>query len=530
MRERLIGIDAGGTMTKVALFDPFGNELACERRPNKMLFPKAGWTERDADAMWQATCQAIRSVMEKTGTAPEQIIAITPSGFGAGVFIVDKEGWPVRNGVVSTDSRSTALIDEWSKTGLSKDLSTHIQQQIWPGQTLALLAWFSRFEPQTLHRAAHVLLCKDFLRMRLCNDISTDATDGGCAGIIDVNTGTIASTALEQLGLGEWIGKLPPVLPSTDIAAGLSEAASRQTGLIAGTPVARGVYDVVGCALASGVTAPNQLAVVAGTFSINSTLHHRPTLNPLPTIQAAYPVARTFLATSATPTSASNLEWMCKTMLSAEGDRALQEGKSIYDVCNALVDIALKKDNDILFFPFLFGGPQGAPGGFLGLTADNDLGDVMRAVYEGIVFAHKYDLETHLQGPDAAIPDVVRLAGGPSRSNVWAQMFADGLNLPVEIANGTEFGAKGAAICGAVASGLYADIETAIEKMVVVERRFDPVTERVSAIEEKYSTYKETVTSIAAIWNKPTRSKTSLPPGSKRALAHQHPQTRREEL
>jgi L-xylulokinase len=69
MRERLIGIDAGGTMTKVVLLDGLGNELACERRPNVMLMPHEGWTERDPDAMWNAACVALRTLME-TGSIP----------------------------------------------------------------------------------------------------------------------------------------------------------------------------------------------------------------------------------------------------------------------------------------------------------------------------------------------------------------------------------------------------------------------------------------------------------------------------
>ncbi|MEH0070043.1 hypothetical protein V6L77_06515 [Pannonibacter sp. Pt2-lr] len=39
MRERLIGIDAGGTMTKAAMFDLDGNEIACRSSPNRMQFP-----------------------------------------------------------------------------------------------------------------------------------------------------------------------------------------------------------------------------------------------------------------------------------------------------------------------------------------------------------------------------------------------------------------------------------------------------------------------------------------------------------
>ena len=56
-------------------------------------------------------------------------------------------------------------------------MSRHIEQQIWPGQTFAILAWFQENAPEILQRTAHVLSCKDFLRMRLCGDISTYNVD-----------------------------------------------------------------------------------------------------------------------------------------------------------------------------------------------------------------------------------------------------------------------------------------------------------------------------------------------------------------
>ncbi|PJN92988.1 hypothetical protein CNY89_24765, partial [Amaricoccus sp. HAR-UPW-R2A-40] len=99
------------------------------------------------------------------------------------------------------------------------------------------------------------------------------------------------------------------------------------TGLVAGTPVARGVYDVVGCSLASGLRETDQLGVVAGTFSINSTLHAAPCLDPRPTLQCPYPVGGLYLATIATPTSASNLEWLCKTMLQVYSTARLLGGE-----------------------------------------------------------------------------------------------------------------------------------------------------------------------------------------------------------
>ncbi len=500
MRERLIGIDAGGTMTKVVLFDLQGNELGIERQPNVLLLPHAGWTERDADKMWDAVCISLRALLEKTKTDPADILAVTPSGYGGGNYLVDSSGTPVRNALVSTDTRTIPLLERWAASGLSKKVSTLIEQKVWPGQTLAILAWLKENEPSAMERTAHVLGCKDFLRLRLCGDISTDPTDAGCAGILNVTCSEISREVLEVTGMAGWLPKLPPLGPGVAVAGKLSAAAARATGLREGTPVVRGVYDVVGCALATGVEDAHQLAVVAGTFAIHSTVHTRPALNPLPTIQTPYPVGNKILATTAMPTSASNLEWFCKTFLAADAAAARRSGRSIYDICNEHVAATMTSDNSILFFPFLLDGPRGAPAGFSGMTVSTTLPDMLRAIYEGVIFAHRTDLTHLLSGPDAAKPNVMRFAGGPSRSTVWSQMFADGLGLPVEITNGSELGAKGGAMCAAVATGAYASMPDAMRAMVKIENRLEPDTARSAVLDAKYEKYCSAVETSVQAW------------------------------
>jgi L-xylulokinase len=509
MRERLIGIDAGGTMTKVVLFDLQGNELGCERQPNHMMMPHPGWTERDAEHMWAATCRSIRSLLEKTKTDPANVLAITPSGYGGGVYLVDRQGVPVRNALVSTDTRSMPIIDKWAANGVRQRVSAAIEQLVWPGQTLAVLAWMQDHEPGTLNRTARVLSCKDYLRMKLCDDISTDPTDAGCAGILNVSRSEISKEAFEAASLQKWLNKLAPVGSSTEVVGKVSVAAAGETGLKAGTPVVRGVYDVVGCALATGVTNSNQLAAVAGTFSIHSTLHKKPALNPMPHIQTPYPIAGEILATTATPTSASNLEWFCKTAMTGETEKAKASGRSIYELCNDMVTSTLASDSKVQFFPFLYDGPRGAPSGFSGMTASTSMPDLLRAIYEGVVFAHRTDFNYLLTGPDAAKPNVIRFAGGPSRSAVWSQMFADGLGLPVEIANGEELGAKGGAICAAVATGAYASITEAMAKMVRIERRFEPDAARAAALTMKYQDYSFAIDTNVQAWAKSTAARKS---------------------
>lgn len=501
MRDRIVGIDAGGTMTKAALFDAAGRELACERRPNVMLFPKPGHTERDPEAMWRATADAIAALLEKTGTPAGDIAAVSPSGYGSGLYVVDRDGSAVRPGIVSTDMRGESTIAAWQTKGFTQENGRRIQQRFWPGQSLVLMAWLSEHEPGVLARGATVLMCKDFLRLRLCGDRSTDPTDGGISGCIDVTRSAYVDDLFDELGLSSWRKIMPPIGASTDVVGKISAEAATQTGLRAGTPVVRGVVDVVASSLATGIVEPSQMSMVAGTFSINSTLHTSPRLSMMPFLQMPYPVDGQILATEGAATSASNFEWFCRNVLDGEAARAIAAGRSVYDVCNDHVDSARDRTTDILFFPFLFNGEGGGPAGFLGLKASHGLGDMLRAIFEGVAFAHRHDIERLLTGPDAAKPTIVRLAGGASRSSIWAQMFADVLGMPVEITDSSEPGARGAAITAAVGVGLHADMRTAVGKMVRVVHRYLHSVERHCVYTAKYRRYVELAGVLEKNWH-----------------------------
>lgn len=500
MKNCVIGIDAGGTMTKAALFDFAGQELACARRKNVMAFPHPGWTERDPQVMWQAAVDSIREVLQVSGRSPEDIAAISVAGYGSGLYIVDDNANPLRAGIVSTDSRAASLVDDWAADGLTSLVEPLIHQRVWPGQSLALLGWLQLHEPQMLQPGHHVLFCKDFLRAKLCGDFSTDPSDAGIAGLIDITTSTYSKAALQILGLSDWLPLLPPIGPSCEVVGGVTAEAAALTGLLEGTPVVRGAVDVTAAALSSGLTRPEQMSVVAGTFSINSTLHDTPRQSLAPFLQTPYPLGG-YLATEGAATSASNLEWMVKTLLSHGGALPAEQAASIYDTINTAVQRKLGKPREALFFPFLFGGPAGAPAGLVGMTADYNFDDIMHSVFEGIVFAHKVDIDRLLSGNDAARPEVIRLAGGASRSELWSEMFADILGLPVEVPAGSELGALGVAICAATAIGAHPSLQDAITAMTRTARRHDGNAARAKPYLDKFPRYLGLSAALATAWS-----------------------------
>lgn len=504
MPKCVIGIDSGGTMTKVAAFDLNGNELACARQSNAILFPAPGRTERDPEAMWEAAARAIRDVLAQTGTDPDDVLAVATSGYGSGLFVVDADHRPVRPAIQSTDGRGQTTLDALDPTKDIDPSVAQIGQRMWPAQALVLLAWLRDNEPDTVARTHSILFCKDFLRLRLCGELSTDPTDAGIAGLIDVTETRYAEDVLARLGLQAWTSKLPPIRPSAEVAGHVTEEAARKTGLRPGTPVARGLLDVTASAVAAGVTAPEQLSVVAGTFSINSSLHARPRASTPPFLQSRYPIGDMYLATEGGATSASNFDWLCNRVLTGDKHAAEACDRSIYEICNERVETALARDNDILFFPFLFGGPKGAPAGYLGLTASSDQADVLRATFEGIAYAHRYDIERLLSGSDAAMPQVVRLAGGASNSAVWSQMFTDVLDMPVELSAGSELGAKGTAIAAAVAVGAHSNMSSAVESMVATVARYTPSDARKPVYDGKYRRYAALIDKLADAWGAAT--------------------------
>ncbi len=487
--RRILGIDTGGTMAKAALFALEGTEIASARHANDVLFPAPGHTEVDPEQFWLSACGAVRAVLTSSGTDPRDIIAVSTTGHGNGLHAVDADARAVAPGIISTDSRAEAVGVEWEAAGHGPAARAAIMQRFWPGQTLPLLGWFERHRPEALDGVAAIFGSKDYIRARLTGEISTDITEAAVSGLADLGTGTYAVGLFERLGLSRFLPKLPPIRPSLEIAAGVSSDGAAATGLREGTPVVRGLTDVVACAVASGVNSTDAMSVVAGTFSINQTLHARPRRSRAPVLQIPYPIGGLTLATECSATSAGNLEWLCRTVLGAESARAAEGGRSIYDLCGEWVGNALARPSGVLFLPFLFGGPEGAPAGLVGLKASHDLADVVRAVFEGIAFAHRLDVSKLMTGDDAASPRVVRLAGGASRSPIWPQIFADVLGLDVEVPEGGELGAKGTAMSAAVALGHYPSLEAAVDGMVRIARRYRPDPVRGVAYDREFARF-----------------------------------------
>jgi L-xylulokinase len=124
MTERcIIAFDAGGSAVKAALYDERGAERAVAAVGMPPLHPALGCLERDPEAMWAAVCGVTRKVPSATDVEASSIAAVGLTGYRNGLFLVDRDGRPVRNAILSPDLRAQAIVARWRAEGQRPALS-----------------------------------------------------------------------------------------------------------------------------------------------------------------------------------------------------------------------------------------------------------------------------------------------------------------------------------------------------------------------------------------------------------------------
>ena len=507
MSEYLLGIDNGNTISKAAIFDLAGREIQVCSRQVKSDFPHKGWTERSMDELWQSTAAAVKEALDKSGIKPEQIMGIGTTGHGNGIYLIDKEGKPARAGIQSLDTRAADIVDDWNRSNLHDNVFPFTTQALWPAQPNALLAWIKQNEPEVYQRIGAVLMVKDYIRYCLTGEVASDFTDMSGTSLMDVRNKCYSDELLNYYDLADIRSALPKIINSFDIAGKVTAEAARATGLAEGTPVVGGLFDVDASALGSGVHQPGQVCIIAGTWSINEIVTADPIIDPGLFMTSIYTVPDLWLTIEASATSATNLEWFVTQFCAEEKAEADKRGISVYDVCSEMVDSLPPGGSDIIFHPFLFGSnvQASARSGFYGIAGWHTKAHLLRSLYEGVVFGHLSHFEK-LRDASSQV-DVARLSGGGAHSPVWTQIFSDTLQLPMEVPDGIEIGARGAAMSAGIGVGVYKDHADAVSTAVKVNRRQEPNSEATPFYLERYAEYKNLLECMQEPWDRLSRLK-----------------------
>lgn len=490
MGRYVLGLDNGGTSTKAAIFDLKGRVKAVYGKNTDMIIPKPGYMERDMEELWKTNCDCIRKSIEKAGIKGEEIVGIAVCGHGKGLYLWGQDDRPAYNGIVSTDGRAWRYPRKWKDAGVYSQLHEKLCQDLLACQQVSLLAWMKDYEEEVYHNIRYVFSVKDYIRYRLTKEAYSEITDLSGSGLMNVREGILDKEVLEKLGIGEMYEKIPPLKYSSEQCGRITKEVEELTGLKEGTAVAGGMFDIDACAVALNVTTPEELCTIAGTWSINEYISQTPVMDGSVAMNSLFAIPGYYLVEECSATSAGNLEWFLENLM---------EGRS-YEEVNRDVERISPEESEVYFLPFLYGSnthPLGKAG-FIGLTSYHRKEHMLRAVFEGVAYSHRMHIERLLKS--RPVPQKIRMAGGAVNSNVWVQIFADVLGIPIEVMRGKELGALGGAMAAAIAAGIYQDYQEAAAHMVKAETCVCPDEERKKIYEKKYQKYCRINEALNQVW------------------------------
>ena len=326
------------------------------------------------------------------------------------------------------------------------------------GFTAPKLLWLRRHEPDVYGQIRHVLLPKDYVRLRLTGEHAIDAADASGTLLFDVSGRRWSSEVCDALEIPlEW---LPPAHESTEVAGAGAQAAA---------------------ALGVGIAATGPVSVVLGPSGVVFAV--------LPAY-APDPQARVHTFCHAVPGT-----WHAMgVMLSAAGSASWL--RSALGASYAELDAGAERwepgAEGLLFAPYLAGERTPYPdpdarGAFTGLSLRHDRGALWRAMLEGVAFGLRDSLEL-LHGLGVR-PDVGRVSGGGARSELWLRIVASVLQLPLERMETEEGSAFGAALLAGVRSGAFADADQAVARCVRARSVVEPVWDYESRYQRFRSLY-----------------------------------------
>ena len=318
-----------------------------------MSTPAPGHAEQDPELWWHAAQAALGAIWRGQDPA-----GIGLAGQMHGLVLLDDGLRPLRPAILWNDQRTAAECDEIEQlVGLERLIALTGNRAL-TGFTAPKLLWVRRHEPDVYRRIAHVLLPKDYVRLRLTGELATDVSDASGTLLFDVGGRCWSEEMLDLLDLPrEWF---PAALESGAVSGATA----------GGVPVAAGGGDQAAGALGVGVDRPGSVSVALGTSGVVFGVLPALAADPRGTAHTfCHAVPGTWHAMGVMLAAGGSLDWLHGSVVPGVPIEALLDAAAVWEPgCEGLQ-----------FAPYLSGErtPHADPavrGAFVGLTLRHDTG------------------------------------------------------------------------------------------------------------------------------------------------------------
>lgn len=479
-----LGIDISTTSSKALLINERGEVIAVASNPHTLQTPKPLWSEQDPREWWEAVAASIRSVLEKAGVGEEGVGAVGLTGQMHGLVLLDSYSVVLRPAILWNDQRTQSQCDEIHRI-IGREKFIQITGNVaLTGFTAPKILWVKENEPEVFAKAKHVLLPKDYIRLKLTGGYAMDKADGAGTVLFDLKARDWSDEVLSALDIPR--GWMPKTFEGTEFTGYVTEEAAALTGLKAGTPVAAGGGDQAAGAVGVGAVEPGIVGLTVGTSGVIFATTPSALIEPEGRLHAfchAIPGMWHFMGVMLS--AAGSLQWYRDTLApDVSFDDLLKEAEAIPAGSEGLQ-----------FLPYLSGERTPHPdplarGAFIGLTLRHSRAHMTRAVLEGVAFGLK-DSFTLIQNAGLGEITQVRASGGGTKGALWRQIVASVLEAELVTVNTTEGAAYGAALLAGVGAGAWSDAASACGECIRITGSTSPDEKEAQAYRKSHAVYRE---------------------------------------
>ena len=470
-----LGIDIGTSSVKLTAIDENGAPVATAGASYPIEEPQPGWRQIDPLVWWRAVCAACHELASSTPL--DSIAGVGVTGQMHTIVQIDENGVPACPSIMWNDMRTLGEVER-AKRALEAAGVPAIAKRVSTGSPALNLAWSRDHDPSAFERTSTFIGVPDWVALKLGAAPAIDWCGASTSSLFDIPSQSWSHQALAALGIPK---ELLPSIEDADCVAGMvSAGAAEETGLPEGAPIVRGTGDNPAAAIPTCCFGDRVPVISIGTsgvlmFACEGLVEPR---YGKPVLLRAAEGMRTLVQLSLR-SCGSNKAWFDRSILQAEN----------FDFEDPRVADLGYDMRGLYFYPHLNGekvlhGNPSIRGAFVGLDLDVSRSELRRAVMEGAAFALRCLRDSVEQSTGWSR---VRLVGGGSKSDLWTQIIANVMDVPVERLETSGAGQGAAMLACAAVTGEPLDsiAHRSLQVLDVVE----PVPEMVERYAGRFETY-----------------------------------------
>ncbi|MHA2315459.1 MAG: xylulokinase [Candidatus Hermodarchaeia archaeon] len=506
-KKYILACDLGTSATKSSIIDMQGCVQGTVQQAYQVEYPQERWAEQDPHVYWDAITTTAREVLAQTKIDPRAVTAFTVDAMMASVIPVDAKGRPLRKTILWMDVRSvdhvTPLMNKFTFPDM---MAKNIIPVMSAKDPLAKIAWVKNEEPHIFKKTAKFVDVKDWILYQAgVGDFYTDWSHACIWNYFRIDKHEPEPEIIEE-GLGLSMDYLSNIVKTTDILGTLSPEAAKSLGLTPETQVVCGCGDLVAVSVGSGAITPGKPHLYIGSSGWISQHQEEPQFDlcGAGTIESAIPGR--LLLTGHMESAGSCLAWLVENVCTAESEQASTANRDVYDLVTEQAKEVPPGSRNLLYLPWPIG--ERCPfinpfvrSAFLNLSFDHSRSHMVRAVLEGVAYNTRWVKEA-LSSMGHEVTQL-NICGGGAKSDLWLQIFADILNVPLRrVTTLQDAGTVGVALVAAVALGEYKSFDE-LEKIFTYDKEVNPDPERVTTYEKLYKAFRDIFDQFSGVFRHP---------------------------